>query len=381
MPHHWTADPTGERPYKCLVDGCIAAFVQSNQLVVHNRSRHTGERPYKCLVDGCGAAFFECSQLIIHTRCHTGERPYKCLVDGCGAAFVRSGGLIAHNRIHTGEKPYKCIVDGCGAAFSNSSALTSHNRIHSGERPFKCTVDGCDAAFCRSAHLVSHNRMHTDERPYVCTVDGCDKTFAHSNGVRCHIEVWHTARGNQRQKKQEQRIANLLEGADMHFDREVRFDFSCFLSDGKFSRVDFVLQRLDQQMVILLEIDEHQHKYGNQYGTNCESARMIALLTALRGNASTKNACILALRYNPHEHKVRDSTRRTRKRDREALLLRLLLDPVAHVVTSGGRVIEPDSFFISYLFYDTSDGVIPDVVLDSNFAPSLRECVLPAVWI
>jgi uncharacterized Zn-finger protein len=176
---------TGEKPYKCDVDGCGAAYAQSCNLVSHKRM-HTGEKPYKCDVDGCGAAYAESSHLVSHKRTHTGEKPYKCDVDGCGAAYARSSHLATHKRTHTGEKPYKCDVDGCGAAYAQSSQLVLHKRTHTGEKPYKCDIDGCGAAYAESGALVSHKRTHTGEKPYKCDVDGCGAAYAESGNLVRH---------------------------------------------------------------------------------------------------------------------------------------------------------------------------------------------------
>ncbi|CAO2595470.1 Zinc finger protein 322 [Lemmus lemmus] len=39
-------------------------------------------------------------------KTYTGEKSYRC--DMCEKAFIQSSDLISHQRIHHYEKPYKC---------------------------------------------------------------------------------------------------------------------------------------------------------------------------------------------------------------------------------------------------------------------------------
>ncbi|CAJ1060371.1 zinc finger protein GLIS1 isoform X1 [Xyrichtys novacula] len=69
-------------------------------------------------------------KLLIHMRVHSGEKPNKCMFEGCNKAFSRLENLKIHLRSHTGEKPYLCQHPGCQKAFSNSSDRAKHQRTH-----------------------------------------------------------------------------------------------------------------------------------------------------------------------------------------------------------------------------------------------------------
>ena len=75
--------------------------------------------------------------LQVHERAHTGEKPFKCGVEGCDKAFATGYGLKSHTRTHTGEKPYKCPNEECGKAFKTSGDLQKHVRTHTGEDDYQ----------------------------------------------------------------------------------------------------------------------------------------------------------------------------------------------------------------------------------------------------
>jgi len=181
---------TGEKPYKCDVEGCKFACAQSSALRTHLRT-HTGEKPYMCDVEGCEYACAQSSALRTHLRTHTGEKPYKCDVKDCDFACKVSCSLKKHMRTHTGEKPYKCDVEGCDYASAQLGNLQRHTRTHTGKKPYKCDVEGCNYAFTESGKLKIHMRTHTGEKPYTCDVKGCEKTFAQSGHLQLHMRM-HT---------------------------------------------------------------------------------------------------------------------------------------------------------------------------------------------
>ncbi|ORZ06880.1 hypothetical protein BCR42DRAFT_426630 [Absidia repens] len=65
--HTVTTAATTPRRYKCTV--CVKRFTRPSSLATHMHS-HTGEKPYKCLMDGCGRRFSVVSNLRRHAKIH-----------------------------------------------------------------------------------------------------------------------------------------------------------------------------------------------------------------------------------------------------------------------------------------------------------------------
>ncbi|GAQ90268.1 hypothetical protein KFL_006200080 [Klebsormidium nitens] len=326
---------TGERPYTCTE--CDATFAQGGDLRRHNMT-HTGERPYACTE--CDATFARGGALRRHNRTHTGERPYVCTQ--CDATFAHGEGLWSHQRMHSGKRPYACIE--CDAKFARGSDLRSHQRTHTGERPYACTE--CDATFAQGGGLQIHRRTHTGERPYACIE--CGAAFVTSDNQKKHFRDYHTAEGQQRRKREEERVAKLLEGASIDFKREHAVSFRCILDT--FARVDFII--ILNGKVIVLEVDEYQH---DGYGVACDVSRMIKLYGAwlLEGNTLP----VRFLRYNPHLFRVDGKQKKLKRVVREDRLLRAIRE---------ASEAEGDGMRVWYLYYDVVAGK-PAIMQDPAF--------------
>ena len=372
---------TGERPYKC--DKCEYSATQKQGLVEHVRS-HTGERPFQCVYPECGRTFPRQSSLDYHTLSHTGEKRHTC--SHCNRAFATSGILRTHALIHENQRPYVCEYERCSYAGRTSSQLYSHvrqhhtgespykceycnesftqlntlvyhtRRIHTGERPFSCDFEGCGLSFIMKGQLDIHRRTHTGERPYKCSE--CDAAYIAKGSLVCHIRAYHTIEGQQARKREEQRIADLLDSHQIAYKREHSIDFQCI--GGSRCRVDFVI--IENGSIVFLEVDEAQH---SAYEVSCEVRRMIDAHSAcvLEGNTMP----VHFIRYNPDAFSVGETIKKIPRVTREKQLVRLL----HHIRTL--KASPPLS--IHYMFYNVTETGELVIASSPEFPESARQLV------
>jgi hypothetical protein len=167
-----------------------------------------------------------------------------------------------------------------------------------------------------------------------------------------HVTRIHTERGQQRQKKKEERVAQFLTSIGVRFEREVTVQF-CNEGNKRFARVDFTIYHA--WGVDVLEVDEFQH---NHYPVACETARMLDIYAEqVKAGRLDK---IRFVRYNPDAFFENTQARRVAPKDRLERLRQTL-------------ATEPDKHFsIVYLFYN-QDSPLPSVCFDPAYPRELRE--------
>ncbi|XP_055978305.1 zinc finger protein GLIS1 [Sorex fumeus] len=119
--------------FTCFWAGCVRRYKPFNaryKLLIHMRV-HSGEKPNKCMFEGCSKAFSRLENLKIHLRSHTGEKPYLCQHPGCHKAFSNSSDRAKHQRTHLDTKPYACQIPGCSKRYTDPSSLRKHVKAHS----------------------------------------------------------------------------------------------------------------------------------------------------------------------------------------------------------------------------------------------------------
>ncbi|XP_048394691.1 zinc finger protein GLIS1-like isoform X2 [Stegostoma tigrinum] len=122
--------------FTCFWAGCVRRYRPFNaryKLLIHMRV-HSGEKPNKCMFEGCNKAFSRLENLKIHLRSHTGEKPYLCQHNGCQKAFSNSSDRAKHQRTHLDTKPYACQIPGCTKRYTDPSSLRKHVKAHSAKQ-------------------------------------------------------------------------------------------------------------------------------------------------------------------------------------------------------------------------------------------------------
>jgi KRAB domain-containing zinc finger protein len=348
---------TGEKPFKCDFEGCTyssASFISPS----HKRT-HTGEKPFKC--DVCAKSFNEPHVLKTHMLKHTGEKPIKCNYDNCNYLGRTSGQLKSHVRKnHTGEKPYKCEV--CDESFfSRSQSIYHLRRVHTGERPFKCSEEQCQLSFITKDQLEIHLRTHTGERPFICNEKNCGVSYISKSGLLSHFKSIHTLEGQQRKKKEEERIANAFLKAKIDYKREHHITFKCINQTCAY--IDFFL--LINGCLVFVEVDEEQH---DGYGVSCDIKRMADIRTSY-----TIEGCelpILFIRYNPHHFTVDGTTVKVGRSYREQVL-------VNYIKNITNLKLQPLS--IQYMYYDVDSSNELLIWSDQEYPQSMKDLVFPTI--
>uniref|UniRef100_A0A667X502 Transcription factor IIIA n=1 Tax=Myripristis murdjan TaxID=586833 RepID=A0A667X502_9TELE len=158
-----------QKSFVCSFFDCKAKFSKSWKLEAH-LCKHTGLRPFSC--GSCDKSFCTRYQLTRHEFNHSGDKPHKCLLEGCSEVFVTNASLKNHMvRVHQHrEKQYQCDHPGCKKGFNKRRQLKAHKCEHTQLLPFHCTFSGCTKEFPTHGKLQHHKKVHEG---YPCKEEDC----------------------------------------------------------------------------------------------------------------------------------------------------------------------------------------------------------------
>ncbi|XP_014454129.3 zinc finger protein GLIS1 isoform X3 [Alligator mississippiensis] len=167
--------------FTCFWAGCVRRYKPFNaryKLLIHMRV-HSGEKPNKCMFEGCNKAFSRLENLKIHLRSHTGEKPYLCQHPGCQKAFSNSSDRAKHQRTHLDTKPYACQIPGCSKRYTDPSSLRKHVKAHSAkEQQVRKKLHSCtDIEQDVLSECLAMQQLHTSSQHIL---DGkCGRSVGH----------------------------------------------------------------------------------------------------------------------------------------------------------------------------------------------------------
>ncbi|NXA31640.1 GLIS1 protein, partial [Eudromia elegans] len=167
--------------FTCFWAGCVRRYKPFNaryKLLIHMRV-HSGEKPNKCMFEGCNKAFSRLENLKIHLRSHTGEKPYLCQHPGCQKAFSNSSDRAKHQRTHLDTKPYACQIPGCSKRYTDPSSLRKHVKAHSAkEQQGRKKLNSCtDIEQDVLSECLAIQQLHTSSQHIL---DGkCGRSVGH----------------------------------------------------------------------------------------------------------------------------------------------------------------------------------------------------------
>ncbi len=94
----------------CEVEGCDYTAEKAQNLSQHVWHKHRPHvKQYKCEYKDCVYETYLRQSMTLHLRVHTGEKPYKCLEDGCNYAGKQQAHLQVHQKSH--HKPSGAVEE------------------------------------------------------------------------------------------------------------------------------------------------------------------------------------------------------------------------------------------------------------------------------
>ena len=190
--------------HPCPHSDCIKYFTRPSRLQTHLLT-HTGDRPYKCLEDGCMKSYSRAAHLKRHTiKIHSSTDPdtsnaILCSVGSdaktircnlCPKLFSNKYSLQKHLKVHQDSLRYTCTE--CNQSFTKHNLLKSHKLEHKSgiekEAPVSCSK--CEKKFVYGSQLQTHViRHHENRKEYKC--EKCEEIFTKWTGLRAHMSSAH----------------------------------------------------------------------------------------------------------------------------------------------------------------------------------------------
>ncbi|KAF7650874.1 hypothetical protein LDENG_00119340 [Lucifuga dentata] len=208
------------RPYRCVHQGCVAAFTIQRNLILHYRAVHQSalsalvqsEGPdeykdhdeedtevdapqaseFRCQEKDCSGVFQEVLSLLQH---------YLQLHE---FSLERAGALLSS--INLGK--FACGHQGCTASFTTFWKYVGHvkeqhqdiklSKVEPLNGTFKCNIEGCDRAYATKSNLLRHVvKKHRDVHQPKRIKRQMMEDGVKQNSKNCHYQIIKTSNGKE----------------------------------------------------------------------------------------------------------------------------------------------------------------------------------------
>jgi len=345
--HKLTHNP--DKNFKCGL--CAFSSHEKGNLKKHVKAIHSNDTKNKC--EFCEFSTHDIGNLQKHINAvHTRTITYVCDQGTCNATFFRSDTLKNHKaRIHNiASVVWKCSK--CDYASLDRSTFRRHEEIHN-ERNSNmqtCPIKYCSYSSPYNFNMKQHLCVIHDIGPYQCELctGKCakltqwkDPSTQKEYGV-CR-KCYHKVTGHK--TKVEKQIVDWLHE---HFKHPMVVQDKRVMGDACLKyRPDIMYSCGETKLVIFIEIDEHQHKYGNG-SYECDEKRMSDLYD------ETPGSLVVFIRFNPHTYKLPQGLAMLFAEDRR----KLLLSTINHIIENQKVLADTSMLHAIYICYDVDNPFI-----------------------
>lgn len=296
-----------------------------------------------------------------------------CKHPGCG--MILSTRQVAQEHYLVNHTPPEegliaCPSADCSFSHKLQRKVNEHvKRVHENHRPHTCSQ--CDKAFKTTEKLRVHTEgVHEGKKRFACTQ--CSFETYHKQVYQKHMSNGHAplqaARGEQhantvivdgqRARNQTQlNVVNKFATAFPDLHDEYRID--CLAGAIKpYVRVDAALFR-SPTVVVLLDVDEKQHRDTSKYSVASECERMQDAHAAI---CHTFQRAVMWIRFNPDTYTVNKFRVDTSLDERVSVAIQAAQTFIASAT--------PDAFNIAYVGFDVVDGQA-EMTTHPDYAESL----------
>jgi DNA-directed RNA polymerase subunit RPC12/RpoP len=299
---------------------------------------HTGTRNFQC--NRCNDSFTTKYSLEIHVKIiHEKKRDYVCNI--CEKNFSTSGNLTHHiASVHENQKNYQCSH--CNNLFSKASSVETHIKtVHEKKRDYVCIE--CNESFTQSNNLTNHMERVHDNGKYECEfcrhnknsqIEYCDIYGIHNICKTCYGTL------SDKPVRIERKISTFLDGLPELFPFLIGSDKS-FKTMGGCSRKRPDKLYSSSEIVVWLEVDEHQH-YTSNGDYTCEEKRILDGFDEFVDGQQ-----LVIIRFNPDGYTPPSGISKKTLSERLQLLRKIILQVLQNPPS--------EIIYVYYLFYNESN--------------------------